>query len=313
MNPHHKIYIAGHRGLVGSALVRRLQADGYANLLLRTRAELDLCNQRAVADFFQAEQPDFVLLAAAKVGGIVANHSYPADFITQNLQIQTNIITSAYQVGVKRLLFLGSSCIYPRLCPQPMREEHLLTGPLEPTNEPYAIAKIAGIKLCEAFNRQWGTQYISIMPTNLYGPQDNFNLQQAHVIPALMRKLHEAKQAGSLWVEIWGTGQPYREFLQVDDLAAACVFLMQHPQPPALVNIGTGQEITIRGLAELLAQIVGFKGELRFNASQPDGTPRKLLDISRLQALGWQPRLSLTEGLTQTYHWFLQHQAELRN
>lgn len=309
---HHRIFVAGHRGLVGSALVRALRAAGYAHLLLPTRAELDLGDQAAVRRWFQAHQPDIVFLAAAKVGGIVANNTYPADFIAENLNIQTHVIEAAHQTGVKRLLFLGSSCIYPRLCPQPMREEYLLTGPLEPTNEAYAVAKIAGIHLCKAMNRQWGTQYISVMPTNLYGPFDNFNLQQAHVIPALMRRIHEAKQAGAPQVEVWGSGQPLREFLHVDDLAAACLWIMQQSTPPEIINIGSGQELSIKALAELLSRVICYQGVLVFNPQQPDGTPRKLLDNTRLQALGWKARIPLETGLAETYQWFLQHRQDYR-
>ena len=313
MDQNSKIYVAGHRGLVGSAIVRRLRAEGYDNLLLRTHAELDLTDQRQVNDFFSQERPDHVILAAAKVGGIHANDTYPAEFIHQNLMIEANVIHAAWQSGVKRLLFLGSSCIYPREAPQPMREDALLTGPLEPTNEPYAIAKIAGIKLCESYNRQYGTDYRSVMPTNLYGPNDNFDLQTSHVLPALIRKCHEAKEAGSESVEIWGTGNPRRELLHVDDLADACLFVMCLPPEEyasqtepmrSHLNVGMGVDVTIRELAEIVSEVVGFDGELRFNPEYPDGTPRKLLDVSRLETLGWRFQTGLEEGIRETYSWF---------
>jgi GDP-L-fucose synthase len=289
MEKRSKIYIAGHRGLVGSAIKRRLEQAGYSNLIYRTSGELDLRNQQAAAEFFQAEKPDYVFLAAAKVGGIHANNTYPAEFIYDNLSIQTNVIHSAYLYQVKKLLFLGSSCIYPKLAPQPMKEEHLLTSELEPTNEPYAIAKIAGIKMCHAYNRQYGTNFISVMPTNLYGPNDNFDLETSHVLPALMRKFHEAKIEDKPTVEVWGSGKPRREFLYVDDLADACVFLMENytcKDIGAFVNIGTGEDLTIKQLAEMIKRIVGYKGELVFNTEKPDDTPRKLLDVSKLHALG---------------------------
>ncbi|NLF96109.1 MAG: GDP-L-fucose synthase, partial [Candidatus Riflebacteria bacterium] len=308
MNKTSKIYIAGHTGLVGSALTRKLTADGHTNLIYRTIDELDLTRQADVEAFFAAEKPEYIFLAAAKVGGIQANNSYPADFIYINLAIQNNIIQAAYKQGVKRLLFLGSSCIYPRECPQPMREEHLLTGPLEPTNEPYALAKIAGIKMCESCNRQYGTQFIAVMPTNLYGPNDNFDLQTSHVMPALIRKFHEARINNQPEVIVWGTGTPRREFLYVDDMAAGCVFLMNlddttikrellsYPRP-CFVNLGTGEDVTIAELAALIAKVTGFKGKLVFDSSKPDGTPRKLLDVSRLHALGWQHATHLETGI----------------
>lgn len=314
MNKHAKIFVAGHNGLVGSAIVRHLEAAGYDNLRLRSRAELDLCEQVAVRDFFLQEKPEYVFLAAAKVGGIVANSTWPADFIYENLAIQNHVIHAAWQHGVTRLLFLGSSCIYPKFAPQPMREEYLLTGELEPTNEPYAVAKIAGIKMCQAYNRQYGTNFLSVMPTNLYGPNDNFDLTSSHVIPALMRKVHEAKMSGAQTVEIWGTGTPRREFLHVDDMAAACVFVMETPQAELdaqsapFWNVGTGSDVTIAELAQTLCAVVGFQGELVFNTDKPDGAPRKLLDVERLHALGWNARIDLQSGLAATYQWFLQNQ-----
>jgi GDP-L-fucose synthase len=315
MDKQAKIYVAGHQGLVGSAIVRKLQSEGYDNLVLRTRKELDLCNQSAVSRFFQEERPDYVFLAAAKVGGIVANNSYPAEFIYDNLMIQNNVIHHAWQGGAKRLLFLGSTCIYPKLAPQPMKEEYLLTGTLEPTNEPYAIAKIAGITMCRSYNRQHGTRFLAAMPTNLYGPNDNFNLETSHVLPALIRKFHEAKAAGNPSVKIWGTGSPCREFLHVDDLAEAVLFLMNLPDDayssllcrqaaPALINIGTGVEVTIRELALLVRETVGFTGELVFDSSRPDGTPRKMTDPSLIHSLGWRHRTELQEGLAKTYSWY---------
>ena len=311
-----RIFVAGHRGLVGSALVRCLTAAGYDNLLLRTRAELDLTDQQAVAGFFREYQPEFVILAAAKVGGIMANSTYKADFVEQNLGIQLNVICSARAAGVKRLLFLGSSCIYPKLAPQPLKEEYLLTGPLEPTNDAYAVAKIAGITMCKSYNRQYGTSFISAMPTNLYGPRDNFDLETSHVLPALLRKFHDAKVAGADRVVVWGTGAPLREFVHVDDVADACVFLMTRPDEviasllaphtsPGFVNIGSGEEISIGDLALLIKEIVGFSGDLAFDASKPDGTPRKLSDVSRLHDLGWRHRLELREGIRATYEWYL--------
>ena len=307
MDKSAKIYVAGHRGLVGSALMRRLEKGGYSNLLTRTHAELDLLNQAAVHEFMQAEKPDYIFLAAAKVGGIHANNELRADFIYQNMVIETNVVHSAWEAGVGGLMFLGSSCIYPRDCPQPMKEEHLLTGPLEQTNEPYAIAKIAGIKLCESFNRQYGTKYISVMPTNLYGPNDNFDLQSSHVLPALMRKIHEAKINHDKTVPVWGTGKPMREFLHVDDMADACVFLMEKGIGDGIYNIGTGVDVTIREAAETIRDVVGYEGEFEFDTSMPDGTPRKLLDVSRMAALGWKASYSLKDGLTQTYQWYLEN------
>ncbi len=304
-----KIYVAGHRGLVGSAIVRKLKAEGYDNLVLRTSSELDLRDGIAVKKFFESEQPEYVFLAAAKVGGIWANSCYPAEFIYDNLTIQLNIIHNAYLSGVKKLLFLGSSCIYPKFAPQPMKEEHLLTGILEPTNEPYAVAKIAGIKMCEAYNRQYGTNFVSVMPTNLYGPHDNFDLENSHVLPALIRKFHEAKVNGAPSVVIWGTGSPRREFLHVDDLADACLFLLQNYNESELVNIGVGEDLTIKELALLVKDVVGFEGELEFDTSKPDGTPQKLLDVSKLNSLGWKAKISLREGLEDTYRWFVENAA----
>jgi GDP-L-fucose synthase len=304
MQKPDKVFVAGHRGLVGSAIVKRLQAGGYDNIVIRTHAELDLLNQQAVDQFFATEKPDHVFLAAAKVGGIQANNIYRADFIYQNLMIEANIIHAAYKNSVKKLMFLGSSCIYPKLAPQPMKEEHLLTGLLEPTNEPYAIAKIAGIKLCSAYNAQYGTDYLSVMPTNMYGPGDNYDLNNSHVLPALMRKMHEAKQRGDKEVIVWGTGSPRREFLYSDDLADACVFLMERHDAKAVgefVNIGVGHDLTIKELANLVAQTVGFTGALTFDTSKPDGTPQKLLDVSRLNKLGWHARTTMQDGLQKAY------------
>ena len=317
MQPDSRIYIAGHRGLVGSAIYRSLQAGGHANLLTRTRAELDLLNTKAVAQFFESERPEFVFLAAAKVGGILANNTYPAEFIRDNLAIQSNIIESARQAGVKRLLFLGSSCIYPRLCPQPIKEEYLLTGTLEPTNRPYALAKIAGIEMCWSYNRQYGTHYLAAMPTNLYGPGDNFDLANSHVLPALIRKTAEAMRAGAKEVLVWGTGAPRRELLYSDDLAQACVFLLNLDDArfgslltedfPPLINIGTGEDITIRELAETVASVLGFKGQLVFDTTKPDGTPRKLMDVTRLHALGWRHCTDLVSGIRMTVEWAEAH------
>jgi GDP-L-fucose synthase len=310
-----KIYVAGHRGLAGSALVRRLRAAGYENLVLRTHGELELTDAIAVRKFFEAERPQHVLLAAAKVGGIVANDTLPGEFIRENLAIQTNVIHEAWRAGVKRLLFLGTSCIYPRECPQPMKEEYLLTGPLEPTNRPYALAKIAGIEMCSAYNRQYGTRFLAVMPTNLYGPGDNYDLRTSHVLPALIRKAHEAKQRGDAALVVWGTGKPRREFLYSDDMADACVALLELDDErfgsaignyPPLVNIGFGTDLTIRELAELVARVVGFQGALRFDASKPDGTPRKLLDSSRMVAFGWQPKVSMESGIVLAYRDFLE-------
>ncbi len=309
MNRESKIYIAGHRGLVGSAILRKLQIEGYTNLITRTRAELDLTDQAAVREFFAAEQPEYVFLAAAKVGGILANQSYPAEFIRDNLLIQNNVIDAAYHYGVKKLLFLGSSCIYPKLAPQPMKEEYLLTGPLEPTNEWYAIAKIAGIKMCQAYRRQYGFSAISLMPTNLYGPGDNFDLQTSHVLAALLRKFHEAKVAKAPSVVVWGTGTPRREFLHVDDLADATLFLMHQYDAEEIINVGVGTDLSIRELAELIGEIVGYSGSITYDLSKPDGTPRKLLDVTKLQSLGWKPKIGLREGITHTYQWY-QEQVE---
>ena len=305
MDKAAKIYVAGHRGLVGSAIVRQLEREGFANLVTRTSSQLDLRNQGASSAFFQEERPDYVFLAAAKVGGIVANNSYPADFIYDNLMIQNNVIHAAYQNGVTKLLLLGSSCIYPRLAPQPIREDSLLTGPLEPTNEPYAIAKIAGIKMCQSYNRQYGTRFICAMPTNLYGPNDNFDLTTSHVLPALIRKFHEAKAAGAGEVTVWGSGTPYREFVHVDDVAQASLFLMQQYEEWDPINVGSGVELTIGELAQKIGQVVGFTGEIRFDTSKPDGTPRKLCDVSKIHGLGWQHRIDLDAGLKDTYAWYL--------
>lgn len=308
MQSSDKVFVAGHRGLVGSALVRRLQAGGYESIVTRTRSELDLTDRAAVSRFFETERPDCVVLAAAKVGGIFANNTYPADFIYENLAIELNVIRSAYETGVKKLLFLGSSCIYPKFAPQPMPEDCLLTGTLEPTNQPYAIAKIAGIELCHSFNRQYGTNFISVMPTNLYGPGDNYDLKNSHVLPALIRKMHEAKVGNAATVEVWGTGKPRREFLYSDDLADACVYLMERCQAEQigeLVNIGVGEDISIGEVARLVAEVVGFEGDLVFNTDKPDGTPRKLMDVSRLSALGWKARTDLRDGIALAYKDFL--------
>ncbi|NTV50376.1 MAG: GDP-L-fucose synthase [Geobacteraceae bacterium] len=317
-----KIFVAGHRGMVGSAIVRKLQGAGYSNLLLRSRTELDLCNQSEVESFFREHRPEYVFLAAARVGGIIANSSYKGEFIHDNLMIQNNIIHNSWLNGVKRLLFLGSTCIYPKFAPQPMKEEHLLTGPLEPTNDAYAIAKIAGICQCRSYNQQYGTSYLSAMPNNLYGPNDNFDLEKSHVLPAMIRKFHEAKQRGDESVTIWGTGTPLREFLQVDDLAAACLFLMNlddaryqallnDPVAPALINVGSGQEISISDLALLVQDVVGFTGTLIFDTDKPDGTPRKLADSSRIHELGWHHTVELRDGITGAYKWFLDNYSTL--
>ena len=304
LEKNSKIYVAGHRGLVGSALVRYLQDKGYNNLILKTRNELDLTCQKATEEFFRTEKPDYVFLAAAKVGGIHANNTYRADFIYANLQIQNNIIHFSHLNGVKKLLFLGSSCIYPKFAPQPMKEEHLLTGELEYTNEPYAIAKIAGIKMCQAYNNQYGDNFISVMPTNLYGINDNFDLNNSHVLPALIRKFYEAEKEGSPSVTVWGTGTPRREFLFVDDLADACVFLMNNYNNSEIVNIGTGKDLSIRELASLIKEETGYKGEIVFDATKPDGTPRKLLDVSRLSSVGWKYKTSFKEGIAKTLEWY---------
>lgn len=301
LDPDSKIYVAGHGGMVGSAILRRLQSGGYTRLVTRSRAELDLLNQAATAEFIQRERPDYIFLAAAKVGGIHANNTYRADFIYQNLMVQANVINSAREAGVRRMLFLGSSCIYPRDCPQPIREEYMLSGPLEPTNEPYAIAKIAGIKLCESFNRQYGTEYVSVMPTNLYGPNDSYDLDNSHVLPALIRKAHEAKLRGDSKLVVWGTGAPKREFLYVDDLADACVFLMESGVRDGLFNVGTGTDVTIRDLAETVMDVVGFRGKIVFDAGKPDGTLRKLLNVNRMRDIGWQARTALRDGIAMAY------------
>ncbi len=318
MNPESRIYVAGHRGLVGSAIVRSLKRHGFENLVFRTHAELDLTNQPSVSEFFEAEKPEYVFLAAAKVGGIHANNAYPAEFIHSNLAIQVNVLHASWQHKVKRLLFLGSSCIYPRDCPQPIKEEYLLTGPLEKTNRPYAIAKIAGVEMCEAYNRQYGTKYLAAMPTNLYGPGDHYDLQNSHVLPALIRKFHEAKTSGASEVVVWGTGTPRREFLYSDDMADACVFLMNlpdgqfdsllKPEPPLsfpLINIGCGEDQSIAELAHLVKEVVGFEGEIAQDTSKPDGTPRKLLDVSRANAMGWKYSTALREGIAAAYEDYL--------
>ena len=301
MNLNDKIYIAGHRGMVGSAILRALQAQGYSNFLLRTSSELDLRNQQAVADFFAQEKPEYVFLAAAKVGGIVANNTYRADFIYENLMIQNNVIHQAYVNGVQKLMFLGSSCIYPKLAPQPLKEDYLLTGVLEPTNEPYAIAKIAGIKMCDGYRDQYGCNFISVMPTNLYGPNDNYDLNNSHVLPAMLRKFITAKRNGDVSVTIWGTGSPKREFLHADDLAEACLFLMESYNESGLVNIGIGDDISILELAQLVKKTVGFEGEILTDVSKPDGTPRKLMDVSKLNGLGWKAKITLEKGIQKVY------------
>ncbi len=312
METHEKIFVAGHLGLVGSAIKRRLEDKGYNNLVCRSCEELDLRRQQDVEDFFVAEKPEYVYLAAAKVGGIQANSTYPAEFIYDNLVIEVNVINAAYKYGVKKLLFLGSSCIYPKLAPQPLKEEYLLTGELEPTNEPYAIAKIAGLKLCEYYDKQYGTNFISVMPTNLYGPNDNFDLETSHVLPALIRKFHEAKMENKPSVEIWGTGTPLREFLYVDDLADACVFLMErydYTDIGGWINIGSGKDLTIKELAELVKKTCGFQGDIVYNPEMPDGTPQKLLDITRMKLLGWEAGTSLEQGIRKTYQWYVENLA----
>ncbi len=309
MNKSAKIYVAGHRGMVGSAIVRKLQAQGFNNLVFRTSKELDLRNQQAVDAFFEQEKPEYIYLAAAKVGGIVANNTYRADFLYDNLQIASNIIHAAHQHAAEKLLFLGSSCIYPKLAPQPLKEEYLLTGALEPTNEPYAIAKIAGIKLCEEYRNQYGCNFISAMPTNLYGPNDNYDPQNSHVLPALIRKFHEAKVQGADSVTLWGTGSPKREFLHVDDLAEACLFLMEHYNEPEFVNVGVGEDLSILALAETIKDIVGYTGTITHDTSKPDGTPRKLMDVSKLHGLGWKAKIGLQEGIASVYEEFQEKYA----
>lgn len=311
LDRNKKIYVAGHRGLVGSAIVRRLEKDGFKNIITRTHQELDLTRQAEVEQFFEEEKPDYVILAAAKVGGIYANDTYPADFIMKNLQIECNVIDAAYKNHVKKLLFLGSSCIYPRECPQPIKEEYLLSGYLEKTNEAYALAKIAGLKMCAFYNQQYGTDYISVMPCNLYGINDNFALENSHVLPALMRKFHEAKVKNEPTVTVWGSGKPLREFLNVDDLADACLYLMDHYKGNEFFNVGYGKEVTILELAQMIKKVTGFQGEIVMDSSKPDGTPRKLTDISRLAELGWQPKIDLEEGLRQTYEWYKANKAEI--
>ena len=313
MKPDALIYVAGHRGLVGSAIVRRLRAGGFTNLLLRTHQETDLTNQAAVEQLFAEQKPEYVFLAAARVGGILANDTRPAEFLKENLAIQTNVIDAAYRHGARKLLFLGSSCIYPKNAPQPMREDCLLTGPLEPTNEWYAIAKIAGLKMCQAYRRQYGFNAISAMPTNLYGPGDNFNLSSSHVLPALLRKFHEAKAQGKDAVEIWGTGSPRREFLHVDDFADACLFLMRQYEEETWINVGSNEEVTIADLATMIAKAVGYSGSLAFNRSMPDWTSRKLLDSTRLRRLGWSPQIDLASGIAGTYRWLMEHLGEFRD
>ena len=312
MDQSAKIYVAGHRGLAGGAIVRALRQRGYSDLLLRSRAELELISEAAVARFFASEQPEYVFLAAAKVGGIQANNSYPAEFLRENLAIQTNVIHSAWRHGAKKLQFLGSSCIYPKMAPQPMPESCLLTGPLEPTNEWYAVAKIAGIKMCQAYRKQDGFDAIALMPTNLYGPGDNFHLENSHVLPALIRKFHEAKQSGAPEVVMWGTGTPRREFLHVDDLGAAAVYLMQEYSGEDFLNVGVGDDVTIRELAETIKSVVGYTGRIEQDLTKPDGTPRKLMDVSRLTALGWQARIPLRDGIESTYRWFLENVENVR-
>lgn len=304
MQAEETIFIAGHSGLAGGAILREFQGAGYSRILTRSRGDVDLREREAVRTFFAAERPAIVIVAAAKVGGIKANNDYPVEFLIENLRIQNNLIEAAADFGAQKLLFLGSSCIYPKFAPQPISESSLLTGALEPTNEPYALAKIAGIKLCQSYSREYGKEFISAMPTNLYGPGDNFDLNSSHVLPALLRKVHEAKEAGAMEVVVWGTGTPRREFLHVADLAAACRFLVENYQSPEIINVGCGEDVTIRELAELICDVVGFTGELVFDPSKPDGTPRKLLDVSRLIALGWKPRINLRNGISQTYEWY---------
>jgi GDP-L-fucose synthase len=310
MEESDKIFIAGHRGMVGSAITRALEARGFSNLIKRTRPELDLAVARSVAEFFQKEKPEIVIFAAAKVGGIKANNDFPVEFLIDNLRIQTNIISAAYENGTRKLLFLGSSCIYPKHAPQPIPESALLTGPLEPTNDAYAIAKIAGVKLCQAYAREYGANFISAMPTNLYGPNDNFDLETSHVLAALLRKAHEAKTKRTRELVVWGTGTPRREFLHVDDCASACLYMLQKYDSPEIVNVGCGEDISIRELAELICDVVGFEGELTWDKTKPDGTPRKLLDVSKLRGLGWAPTIPLREGIAKTYDWFLKNVAK---
>lgn len=307
MQKDSKIFVAGHRGLVGSSIVRQLTAQGYSNILLRTHDELELLDASAVRNFFQTEKPEYVFLAAARVGGIMANNTFPADFIRENLIVQTNVIHEAHVSGVKKLLFLGSSCIYPKMAPQPIKEEYLMTGPLEETNSAYAMAKIAGIEMCQAYHRQYGSNFISVMPTNLYGPNDNFSPERSHVLPALLRRFHEAKVATAESVTVWGSGSPKREFLHVDDMGSACVFLMETYDDPSIINIGTGEDVSIKELAELVKKTVGFQGELVWDTSKPDGTPRKLLDVSKIHSLGWKHSIDLSQGLTDTYRWFVEN------
>jgi GDP-L-fucose synthase len=304
-----RVYVAGHRGLVGSAVLRHLQAEGFTNIVGRSSADLDLRDRAAVVAFFHAQQPDYVVLAAAKVGGILANSTYPADFLSDNLRIQLNVLDAGREVGVRRLLFLGSSCIYPKLAPQPIPEHSLLTGQLEPTNDAYAIAKIAGVLHVQALRRQYGVSFISAMPTNLYGPHDNFDLQTSHVLPAMIRRFHEAKASGAGGVVVWGTGIPRREFLHVDDLARACLFLLENYDAPEPINVGVGEDVAIRELAQIVARVVGYDGAVNWDASKPDGTPRKLLDVSKLASLGWKPQITLEDGIAATYRWFLEHEA----
>ena len=310
MDKSDKIFVAGHRGMVGSAVMRRLKTEAFSNLVTRERAQLDLTNESAVAKFFAEEKPDIVILAAAKVGGIKANNDYPVEFLVENLRIQNNVIRSAYDNGVRKLLFLGSSCIYPKFAPQPIAESALLTGPLEQTNEAYAIAKIAGIKLCQAFSCEYGANFISAMPTNLYGPNDNFDLETSHVLAALLRKAHEAKMHNDQKLIVWGTGKPRREFLHVDDLASACLLLLEKYDSPEIINVGCGEDSSIRELAELICEVVGFDGELAWDTTKPDGTPRKLLDVSKIRALGWKPAIPLRDGIKRTYNWFVANFAQ---
>lgn len=307
MNKDSKIYVAGHRGLVGSAIVRELKKKGYTNIIGKTHKELDLMDSLAVENFFKEEKPEYVFLAAAKVGGIYANSTYPADFIYENLQIQNNVIGNAHKYGVKKLMFLGSSCIYPKMCPQPIKEEYLLSGYLEETNEAYALAKISGLKMCEYFNKQYGTNFISVMPTNLYGPYDNFHPENSHVMPALIRRFHEAKVNGAKEVVVWGSGKPLREFLYSEDMADACIYLMENYEGNDFFNIGTGKEITIKGLAELIKEVIGYEGEIVWDSSKPDGTPRKLLDVSRLESQGWKYKMELKDGVKEAYKWYLEN------